>query len=1242
MSRNKSYDTALHIAALNGKSEVVDLLVSEFSCNPSVKGFNGRTPLHQASQSGSLDLVRKLISDYHSDPMARCDGRLTPLHMAAWYGREEVVRELITRHSCPVDCVDSDGNTPLHMAALGGHVSVVRMLLTELGADVMSRNKKKDTALHTAALNGQSKVVDLLVSEFSGNHSDKGFSGRTPLHQACQSGSLDLVRKLISDYHSDPMARCDGRLTPLHMAAWYGREEVVRELVTRHSCPVDCVDSDGDTPLHMAARQGHVSVVRMLLTELGADVMSRTKKKHTALHIAALNGKSEVVDLLVSEFSCNPSVKGFNGRIPLHHASQSGSLDLVRKLISDYHCDPMARDDGRLTPLHMAAWYGREEVVRELVTRHSCPVDCVDSDGDTPLHKAARGGHVSVVRMLLTELGADVMFRNKKKNTALHIAALNGKSEVADLLVSDFSGNPSDKCSYGRIPLHDACQSGSLDLLRKLISDYHSDPMARDDKGLTPLHMAAWHGREEVVRELVTRHSCPVDCVDSDGDTPLHMAAMSGHVGVVRMLLCEFNCQVSPRNSTKRTPLYYASTSQYTAVVAELNCDPGTFHKEFRKLDAISSRRLSKASLTKVFVIGYPEVGKSTLVQALRNETWFNRNVKESDVPPHTAGIIPFSHASSLYGKVILYDFAGDREYYSSHAAILEKLLKESLNIFLIVFNVNTLSTSKEWDEVADSIRYWLTFLSYSSRDVEQRPQVILIGSHADKVKEQGSDPNELVNKLFSDISHSLYSKMPECPVGLAGYVVPNSEMSDCPVDLAGYVAPNSEMPDCPLELAGYVAPNLEMPDCPVDLAGYVALNCCKTKSEELRRLRMLLKDIQTSMSTGSRKLSVGAKILTNTLERDFQERGASCQLSGLIEHIKKQNISLPTEAEPLCSYLKELHAYGLVLLLDSGTSIEDHWIVSDIGSFLSTIQGKLFSNTHPACDSNLGIIQDSRLQALFPDFPLPALKGCLCHLQYCQEISPVSISRVLQTPSQSSKPGNPDESFLFFPALLKAKRGEVKWACTHSFLCGLGWYVHCTKTFDFFPPRFLHVLLLRLAFTFALPHALVSPEARSSSNLYSRRCTLWKNGIHWLMESGVEAVVEVVKESKGVLVMVRSRTEKAEECAKTLAEVVQSVLVAKSEFCHSLVGKTYLVNPTSLKLSTVPESDQMQLFDTSEVQKVLVEGHDAVSVDGKGFLPSSEICCLQTQTAWSKFTCVVSRTELRLTINFSQITMHA
>ena len=90
-------NTALNLAALNGHAEVVGVLISEFGCSPSVKGFSMVEHLFMtACNGGHLDVVKKLVSEYGCDVNARDNDGLTPLHVAALAGREEVVRELIT------------------------------------------------------------------------------------------------------------------------------------------------------------------------------------------------------------------------------------------------------------------------------------------------------------------------------------------------------------------------------------------------------------------------------------------------------------------------------------------------------------------------------------------------------------------------------------------------------------------------------------------------------------------------------------------------------------------------------------------------------------------------------------------------------------------------------------------------------------------------------------------------------------------------------------------------------------------------------------------------------------------------------------------------------------------------------------------------------------------------------------------------------------------------------------------
>ena len=126
-----------------------------------------------------------------------------------------------------------------------------------------------------------------------------------------------------------------------------------------------------------------------------------------------------------------------------------------------------------------------------------------------------------------------------------------------------------------------------------------------------------------------------------------------------------------------------------------------------------------------------------------------------------------------------------------------------------------------------------------------------------------------------------------------------------------------------------------------------------------------------------------------------------------------------------------------------------------------------------------------------------------------------------------------PDGSmyYLFFPALLEAGRSEVKWIMCEGDVCTLGWYLSCRGQCSFLPPRFVCVLLLKLALLYSLPDEQ-GPDHTPDGRM-RRRCKVWKYGIQWLMESGVEGYVDVVKESRGVVVVMRSRREFRMECGQ-------------------------------------------------------------------------------------------------------------
>ena len=90
--------------------------------------LDGITPLHMAAQEGKLDIIRYLTCEKELGPDQSDNDDVTPLLLAACYGHTEVVQELIER-GADVNRADNEGETPLSLAIHYGCVDVVRILL---------------------------------------------------------------------------------------------------------------------------------------------------------------------------------------------------------------------------------------------------------------------------------------------------------------------------------------------------------------------------------------------------------------------------------------------------------------------------------------------------------------------------------------------------------------------------------------------------------------------------------------------------------------------------------------------------------------------------------------------------------------------------------------------------------------------------------------------------------------------------------------------------------------------------------------------------------------------------------------------------------------------------------------------------------------------------------------------------------------------------------------------------------
>ena len=258
----------------------------------------------------------------------------------------------------------------------------------------------------------------------------------------------------------------------------------------------------------------------------------------------------------------------------------------------------------------------------------------------------------------------------------------------------------------------------------------------------------------------------------------------------------------------------------------------------------------------------------------------------------------------------------------------------------------------------------------------------------------------------------------------------------------------------------------------------------------------------------------------------------------------------------------------------------------------------------------DIGVIPENLLLKILPEY---CTKEILIRLQYCQEIKQGDVV-VFSSISHSSLGS---QSLLFFPALILGDKSEVSWRTPPDNSYSIGWFASCTDPNDYFPPRFLHVLLLRMVFRFALSHPDRQHQALIHCNEHiGRFCTMWKTGVHWLSEKGVECMVELVDDSKGVVVITKSVKDRTEICISVFNDIICCVMEAKAEFCHSIKPEFYLLD----EIGQSYDLHEDHLFPMKDVEMALISPKDrevVLSVSGKKYMERSKLTCMRKLTHW-------------------------
>ncbi|KAL6816354.1 ankyrin repeat-containing domain protein [Trichoderma camerunense] len=251
---------ALHLACgAEDLPTIRTLLDPKWSVDVNRQDDDGNTALHLAAILGRLEVMRLLLTKPSVDPNLTNKWGLSPFHMALFHCNSHIVEYLYMTRNWDISPPEPNGKCrfdAIHIVIIGGTFDecvrkMLVCLVVEFGVDPELRTPRAsclDNKWHSHHLPRRGddyarSPVDLTPEDFC---------YETPLSLAIQRGNVKIVEFFLEYCNIDPNAPCRGcdGATPLHVAAQSLRENIVWNLIMKWNANVNCLDNHRRTPLH--------------------------------------------------------------------------------------------------------------------------------------------------------------------------------------------------------------------------------------------------------------------------------------------------------------------------------------------------------------------------------------------------------------------------------------------------------------------------------------------------------------------------------------------------------------------------------------------------------------------------------------------------------------------------------------------------------------------------------------------------------------------------------------------------------------------------------------------------------------------------------------------------------------------------------------------------------------------------------------------------------------------------------
>ena len=577
----------------------------------------------------------------------------------------------------------------------------------------------------------------------------------------------------------------------LHRACGLGWLDVAGIIISKYDVTPDIAEFFGSKlrPIHVAAKEGQTEAIDLLLLA-GANKEGEDIRGNTALHYAFENKQWDTAEYLINKVNCDPRNKNVDG-IPalvvgLENASTPTELGRVIETYANLKESLVSIPYWVLEKIWTKDW--KDEIV------HLAKVELVQTqqDNHVPIIVAIAGaGNIEMLEFLLEQTEIDLSVTDMNGNNALLISLQNGHKEVAEMVIKRAPNLVVVTNHKGESPVRFATHKGLIDIVKCLVEN-GADSNQPDCNGNTPLASAIRDNRKEMTEYLVRELQCDLGHKNKNGRSPFADGLTSAFyaknakdcIWLLKLGL-ETNERAKASAMVPSDALHLACKNRMLDVVELLvqgyNCNPilpvpsiggqSVLHKVFENKDVeiasfLLAHKTCPSTLSfsngptllelatgndklrsllnqcnnafvcqarkpmKVFVVGNPYNGKTSLVKLLRSSIDhdpFLGSLRTARSKPSTTGISPYRIQHRDFGSIVLYDCAGREQYRSYLAAVLEKFVRKSPAIFIVVVDID-----QKKEEIVKELLHWTYFINCVTGKSPGQSHVIIAGSKAD------------------------------------------------------------------------------------------------------------------------------------------------------------------------------------------------------------------------------------------------------------------------------------------------------------------------------------------------------------------------------------------------------------------------------------------------------------------------------------------------------------------------------